>query len=198
MSQYPERFEVLMEGIAGGSSEEIRHACAEMRVRWKDAPVDALLSLKEKLRRLDMEHREAQVDELLISIAEKRPGPFTEIATEPGHPLWRASVEVLTMVGSAEYLDLFVSLLPLCRKKGLRDIVKAIGSFKGEKVVEALGPYLYSEDRDTFLEAALALKRTGGEKALYHLKGCFEAKRRGYSEDASIIEDLIADMGQAA
>ena len=191
------RFEDLAEMIKSGSGEQLRNSCAEAARLWKDAPVDALLSLKEQLGRLDLEEREAQLDAALVEIAEKRIDPFTTIATQPGHPLWRAAVEVLSMAGAPDSLDLFISLLPLSPKKDLKELIRAIGCYRGDKVVKAVAPYLDTDDEGEFFEAVFALKRDGGSEAVRHLKGCLAKRRQGGSEMSTVIEAVIQEIAAA-
>jgi len=189
-----DRFELVMEAVTNGTVAEMRSACEELIRAWKDVPVEPLLSLKEQFHRLDLEHREAHIDEALISIAEKRPGPFTSIATEPAHPLWRPAVEVLSMAGDPGYMDLFISLLPMCPRKNLKDLVRAIGNYRDAAVVEALRPYLSSEDEGVFFEAVTAFKRNGGPGAAMYLKKCLDVKRREGSLTVSVLESVIQEM----
>lgn len=186
--------ERLVENIRTGDTDVLVRSCAEVLRLWKSAPVEKLLSLKEQFRKLDMEHREAHLEELLVSIAEKRPGPFTAIVTEPGHPLWRPALEVLALLDGDDYLDLFVSLIPLCPDKELVGLVKAIGSYRCSKSAMALTGLLSSENDEVFLEAALALKRCGGPAVLRSLKDTLEKKRAQGSPMASIVEALIREL----
>ena len=195
MTVHKDRFENLMEMIKGGSARELHDSCAEIARLWKHAPAEDLLSLKKQLRRLDLEERESYLDAALVDIAVKRMEPFAAIATQPGHPLWRAAVEVLSMAGAPDSLDLFISLLPLCPKKNLRDILRAIGCYSGEKVVGAVAPYLNSEEEGVFFEAVLALKKSGGPEALRYLKGSLAARRMGGSEMSTVLEAVIEEIG---
>jgi len=192
-----DRFEELMETIRAGSARDLHDACAEVSRLWKDAPVDGLLSLKEQFRRLDLEERESILDVALIEIADRRQEPFTVIATQPDHPLWRPAVEVLSMAGVPDCLDLFIRLLPLCPKKNIKDLLRAIGCYNDRKAVEAVAPFLCAEDEGVFFEAVLTLKRSDGPKAMEYLKGCLAARRRDGSEMATVLEAVIEEMGQA-
>jgi len=189
-----ERFEALMETITNGGRSEAREACDELMRLWKDAPVHALLALKEQFRKLDMESREAALDEALISIAERRPEPFTAIATDPSQPLWRQAVDVLAMLGGEAYLDLFISLLPLCPRRNLKDLAAAIGCFRGAKVAEALSPYLDTDDEALFQEVVLALKRSGAPEAVELMKARISSPGVDASDKRSFIEAVIREM----
>jgi hypothetical protein len=197
MATDADRFENLMEKIKGGNTRELQGACSDIARLWKEAPVSGLLSLKEQFHRLGLEEREAHLDAALIEVALRKPGPFTNVATEPGHPLWRAAVEVLSMVAAPEYLDLFISLLPLCPGKDLKELVRAIGCYDGPKVVGAVSPYLGSDDEGLFFEAVLALKRSGGAEAVGLLKECLAARRQGGSEMTTVLEGVIEEMAAA-
>ncbi len=188
------RYEELVEVIKGGDAIGLQGACEQLVLSYKDVPAERLLALKEQLHRLDLEHREAYVEEALVSIAEKRPGPFRAIATDPEHPQWRQAVEVLSLVGDPQYLDLFISLLPLAERRGLLELVRAVGRFVGPKVVEALAPFLKEDDEALFFEALMAVKRSGGKEALAALKEALEVKRREASPDASVIENVIGEL----
>src|SRR5512143_2693057 len=153
------KYESLIEAIKGDDADWLHGACEQLVLSYRDVPAEPLLALKEQLHRLDMGHREAYVDEALISIAEKRPGPFRAIVNEPGNPHWGAAVEVLSMVGSLEYLDLFISLLPLSGRRGQLDLVRAIGRYTGPKVVETLSQFLKEDDESLFFEALMGLRR---------------------------------------
>jgi HEAT repeat protein len=188
------KYEALLEAIKGGDAGGLQGACEQLLLKYKDMPAEPLLALKEQLHRLDLEHREAYVEEALISIAEKRPGPFRAIATEPGHPQWRQAVEVLSMVGEPEYLDLFISLLPLTDRRGQLELVRAIGRYTGPKVVEALARFLKEDDESLFFEALMAVKMSGGRDAVAALKDALEHKRRESSPDATVIEGVIKEL----
>lgn len=189
-----DRHENLMEVVKGGTAREVQDACAELAHAWKDAPVESLLALKEQFHKLDIEDREAHLDSALITIAEKRPAPFTAIATEPGHPLWRPTVEVLSLVGSSDYLDLFISLLPISPKKNITDLLKAIGCYSCNKVVSAAGPYLGSDDERVFMEAVLTIKRCGGPDAIKLLRESLADRRRKGSEMSTVLEAVLEEM----
>lgn len=188
------KYEALLEMIKGGDSGVLQSACEQLVLSYRDVPAEPLLALKEQLHRLDLEHREAYVEEALISIAEKRPGPFRTIATDPGHPQWRQAVEVLSMVGEPDYLELFISLLPRVDRRGQLELVRAIGRFTGPRVVEALARFLKEEDEALFFEALMAVKRSGGREAAAALKEALDIKRRESSPDASVIERVIKEM----
>lgn len=188
------RMDESIEGIRSGPADELRSCCEDIIRLWRTAPVDELLSLKEQFRKLGMENREASLEEALISIAEKRPEPFTRVVTEPGHPLWRPALEVLSMVGNKEYLELFISLLPLCPKKDLCDLVRAIGCFDCARAVEALKGLLDSQEEPVALEAVLALKRCGAGNVAEEAR---EALRESLSKGtpmASVVEAVLKDM----
>jgi hypothetical protein len=188
------KYEALIEAIKGGDAEGLHGACEQLVLSYKDVPAEPLLALKEQLHRLDMGHREAYVEEVLISIAEKRPDPFLAIATEPGHPLWGVAVEVLSMVGAPEYLDMFIKLLPLAPRRGRLDLVRAIGRYTGPKVVDALAHYLKEEDEPLFFEALMALRADGGPEAMKALREALEVKRREASPDAVVIERVLKEL----
>ncbi len=197
MTEGVNSYDDLIETIKGGDAREFHGACERAMRVWKGVPVEGLLALKEQFHKLELEDRESHLDEALISIAEKRPGPFTEIATEPGHPLWRPSVEVLSLVGDAGYFDLFMSLLPLCPVKDLPYLIRAIGCYDGPKVVRALAPYLASDSDGVAYEALRAMKRIGGAEALRCLKEGLAKKSREGSEMTSVFEVVVRELEDA-
>jgi len=188
------RFEDLFEAIKGGDGRELRQACEKVLLGWRDVPVEPLLGLKDQFHRLELEDRESCLDEALVSIAEKRPAPFTQIVTEPAHPLWRPAVEVLSLVGDMHYLELFLSLLPLCPRKNLPFLIRGIGRYDSPKVVPALAPFLASDGEGIFFEVLLAMRRIGGVEALRCLReGCMLKRREG-SEMAAVLENVVREM----
>ncbi len=183
-----------LENIRTGDTDALVESCAALLRLWRSAPVEELLSLKEQFRRLDMEHREAHVEELLVSIAEKRPGPFMVIANDPGHPLWRPTLEVLALLDGDENLELFISLIPLCSRKELVELVKAIGCYRCSTATKALTGLLYTDDEEVFLETVLALKRCGGTNALGALKNTLVKKRSEGSRMVFVLEAIIKEL----
>jgi HEAT repeat protein len=186
--------ESLLEQLKGGDTETLISACDELLRSWRAAPVEELLLLKEQFRRLNLEHREAHVEELLVSIAEKRPAPFTAIITQPDHPLWRPALEVLSLLADNQYLDLFITLLPVCPKKELPELVKAIGCYRCDKAAHALESLLDTDDDTVFMESVLALRRCGGQEAVAPLKEALYNKRREGSELASVVEAVLKEI----
>lgn len=191
------RIEDIIEGIRAGSAEELNACCDELRRMWRSAPVDELLSLKEQFRKLGMEHREAFLEEALISIAEKRPEPFVTIATDPGHPLWRPALEVLSMLDNPAYLDLFISLIPLCPEKDMYELVQAISRPGTGKSVEALSGMLATADEPLAMDIVLALKRCGGGEMAEAVKNALRKKLTKGSNMQSVIEAVLTDMENA-
>jgi HEAT repeat protein len=188
------RFENLFEAIRSGETKDLHFACEEVMRMWKDVPVEPLLALKTQLQKMEMEQREANLDEALISVAEKRPGPFVKIASEPEHPLWRACLDILSMLDDASYLDLFISLLPACPKKQLVDLIRAIGRFRDKKAVRAVSGYLLDSDEGVFFEAVMALKGSGEREALKSLKNCLLVKRREDAYSKNVLEEVVSEM----
>ncbi|MBI5694271.1 MAG: hypothetical protein HZC51_00825 [Nitrospirae bacterium] len=198
MIEYAEKFEDIFETMKGGDTRELATACDLVVRSWKDVPVEPLLALKALFSKVGLEDREAHIDEALASIAEKRPEPFTKIATEPESPLWLSAVEVLSLTGDEEYLDLFVSLLPLCPKRKLPGLVRSIGRYRCAKAAEAVSPYLNSSDEALFFEALLSLEDDGGPEALACLRAARDARRREGSEMAAVLERVVEKMERAA
>jgi HEAT repeat protein len=197
MTEGTGKFENLFEAIRSGDTRDLHVACDEVTRLWKEVPVEPLLALKTQLQKMEMEQREANLDEALISVAEKRPGPFVKIASEPEHPLWRACMDVLSMEGDASYLDLFISLLKVCPKKQLVDLIRAIGRFRDEKAVRAVSAYLSDKDEGVFFETVMALKGSGEMEALKSLKDCLLARCREDDYSISVMEEVIREMERA-
>jgi len=186
--------EALLEQVKSGDTDTLIAACDKLLRGWRSAPVEELLLLKEQFRKLNLEHREAHVEELLVSIAEKRPGPFTTIVTQPDHPLWRPALEVLSLLEDDQYLDLFIRLLPMCPKKELPELVKAIGCYRCENAAHALESLLGSDDDAVFMESVLALRRCGGPGAAGPLRAALDNKRREGSAMASVVEAVLREI----
>ena len=108
--------------------------------------------------------------------------------------LWRPAVEVLSMVGTPEYLDLFITLLPLCPPRGLKDLLRAVGRYRGPKAVRSLGPYLKACGEEIFFEVVMALKRDGSQEALAYIREGLESKRREGSAISSVLEAVLTEM----
>lgn len=187
-------FDGLMEAVRSGSPEELHDACDEIINRWRVAPVVELLALKQQFAKLGMEHREAHLEEALISVAEKRPGPFTAVASDPAHPAWRAAIEVLSMLDDEEYLDLFISLIPSCPEKELCDLVRAIAMFRCEAAVDALKGMLKNADGSVMLESVLALKRCGLPGMTASIREILDKRLSNGTDAASMVEAVLSDM----
>jgi len=185
-----DRYEALLEALRSGSPSETLMACEELIRLWKEVPVEELLLLKNRFGKLGLDDREARLDEALVSIAEKRPAPFTEIVTVPDHPLWPEAVDVLSMLGCEDFLELFISLLPSCPEKSLVHLIRAIGCYRENKVVESLARYLRSDDEEVFMEAVLAIKRCGGPQALGILQ---DVRRSRNGSDIGRILDVVIE-----
>lgn len=197
MTGYAEKYEDLFETLRGGDMRELVSACDTVVRSWREVPVEPLLNLKAVFGKVGMEDREARLDEALASVAEKRPDPFTKLATEPDNPLWLPAVEVLSLTGDEEYLDLFISLLPLCPRRKLPGLVRSIGRYRVAKSSEAIAPYLYSGDDDLFFEALLAVEGDGGTDALRCLKDAFGSRQRDGSEMAGVIGRVVDRLERA-
>jgi hypothetical protein len=183
----------ILQGIRTGEKTELPGYSSRIRMLWKDIPVAPLLKLKDQLNKMGMEDREAFLDEALISVASRRPGPFREIALAPSHPLWNSAAEILSEAGMPEDLDLLIGLIPEIQKKNLPDLVRAIGRFRKVKAVKAISPYLLSEDESAAFEAATALRDNGGPRALKLLKGALRMKRAGGARPV-MLEAIIREM----
>ena len=187
------RFEAVFETIKSGDALARRAACEEVVRSWRDVPLEPLLVLKGQFGRMGLEHHEANLDEALVSVCERRPTPFLTLATDPANICWAAAVEVLSLVGGPEYLDLFISLLPLVGKKGVLELIRAIERYTGPKAAAAVGPLVLSDDEEVFIEAALALKKIGGEEAVRRLKDGLQNKKGG-SENAGLLTCLLDEL----
>ena len=155
------------------------------------------MSLKDQLAKMGLEQREAVLQEALISVALRRPGPFREIASQPSHPLWNAAAEILSEAGMPEDLDLLIGLIPDIPRKNLPDLVRAIGRFRTERAVEAISPYLLSEDESAAFEAATALRDDGGPAALALLKEALRIRKAGGGRPA-MLEVIVREMERKA
>lgn len=188
------KFDNLFETIRSGETRELHFACEEVMRQWKEVPVEPLLALKTQFQKMELEQREANLDEALISVCEKRPGPFIEIAKAPGHPLWRACVDVLSMVDNASNLELFVTLLPDCPKRQLPDLIRAIGRFRESGAVKAVARYLTDSDEGVFFETVMALKGSGEKEALESLKECLKVKSKEGAYSKTVLEEAVREM----
>ena len=188
LSRNVERF---AEAFRTGDAAGIQDACEGVMRAWKDIDVIPLLALKEQLTKIGLEQRAAHLEEALISVAEKRPGPFLELAEDPGGRLWRSAVEVVSMSGEPAFFDVLVRQAATCRKKSLPDIIAALGRYGGRSV-EALSGYLENDDDGIFHDAVLALKESGREGQA-RLGEALERFRAEGSERASVIEAVLSE-----
>lgn len=154
-----------IETIISGGGDEAREACNFICLNWKSAPVDKLLELKKRLGRLGMENREARLDESLSCIAEKLPEPFMEVAREFTHPCWKQAVEIITAAKVESCHDTLVSMLPICNRKDLPPLIRAVGSLSSPKAYDALLPYMLSNDKEIVAETVYSLMDSGGKSA---------------------------------
>ncbi|MGC2423427.1 MAG: hypothetical protein WA666_03620 [Nitrospirota bacterium] len=192
------RMERILEGIRTGSQPELSRYCYEIITHWKDIPVTPLLSLKDQLAKIGLEQREAVLQEALISVALRRPGPFREITSKPSHPLWSAAAEILSETGIPEDLDLLIGLIGHIPRKNLPDLVRAIGRFRTERAVEAISPYLLSEDESAAFEATVALRDDGGRAALTMLKEALRIIKASGGGRPVMLEAIVRDMERKA
>ncbi|HLB25290.1 MAG TPA: hypothetical protein VJM83_03055 [Nitrospirota bacterium] len=184
----------MLEAVRMGGPEELREACAEIVRSWRDAPVKDLLALKEQFRKMDMEERESVLDEALISVAEKRPGPFTEIVRDPEAPLWRPAAEVLSGARDPRHLELFVSLLPACPRKSVETLIRAVGRYRDPVALAAVKEYLHDADEGVMLEAVMAVREAGGSEGVGYLREALENARRGSAGNVPVLEGVIREM----
>jgi hypothetical protein len=183
----------ILEGIRTGKKTELPGYSSRIRLLWKVIPVTPLLTLMQQLGKMGMVDREAFLQEALISVALKRPGPFREIASRPSHPLWNAAAEIISDTGDPEDLDLLIGLIPDIRKKNLPDLIRAIGCFRTERAVKAVSPYLLSDDESAAFEAATALRDNGSPCALASLKEALRINRASGSA-RRMFEAIIREM----
>jgi hypothetical protein len=183
----------ILEGIRTGEKTELPGYSARIRTLWKDIPVAPLLSLKGQLNKMGMVDREAFLQEALISVASRRPGPFREIASKPSHPLWSAAAEIISDTGHQEDLDLLIGLIPDIQGKNLPDLVRAIGRFRTERAVKAISPYLLSDDESAAFEAATALRDNGSPRALRLLKEALRIKKASGGA-RHMLEAIVGEM----
>jgi HEAT repeat protein len=183
----------ILEGIRTGGKTELPGYSSRIRLLWKDIPVEPLLSLKEQLGKMGMADREAFLQEALISVASKRPGPFREIASMPSSPLWNAAAEIISDAGYPEDLDILIGLIPDIQKRNLPDLIRAIGRFRAERAVKAISPYLLSDDDSTAFEAATALRDNGSPRALASLKEALRITRAS-GGSRHMFEAIVREM----
>jgi HEAT repeat protein len=189
--------EAIIDGIRTGEKTELPGYSSRIRIHWKDIPVAPLLSLKDQLNKMGMEDREAFLDEALISVALRRPGPFREIASKPSNPLWNAAAEILSEANIPEDLDLLIRLLPDIPGKSLPDLVRAIGRFRTERAVEAISSYLLSEDESAAFEAATALRDNGSPRAVTMLKEALRINRAARGA-RPVLEAIVRELEKKA
>ena len=187
-----ERFETIAEVFRAGDMKDLPGVCDKVIRNWKDIPLEPLIELKLQLARLGLEHREAHLDEALISIAEKRPGPFSDIASNTDHPLWKPVVEIMSMCESRNFKEQLLSLLPGCPKRCLEDLIRAISRFGNS--AESVWPYLMDEDEGVFLEAVMAVRGAGGPESVRRLKEAMERKKREGSPSARVLEAVLQEL----
>ena len=187
-----ERFEIIAEAFRVGDMKDLPGVCDKVIRNWKDIPVEPLLELKLQLARLGLEHREAHLDEALISIAEKRPGPFSDIASNTDHPLWKPAVEIMSMCENPDFQEQLLSLLPGCPKRCLGDLIRAIS--RSGSSAESVWPYLMDEDEGIFLEAVMAVREAGGPESVRRLKEAITQKKREGSPSARVLEAVLQEL----
>ncbi len=187
-----ERFKNIAEAFRVGDMKDLPGVCDKIIRNWKDIPLEPLIELKQQLARLGLEHREAHLDEALISIAEKRPGPFSEIASDTDHPLWKPVVEIMSMCENRDFQEQLLSLLPGCPKRCLEDLIRAISRCGNS--AESVWPYLMDEDEGVFLEAVMAVRGAGGPESVRRLKEAMERKKREGSPSARVLEAVLQEL----
>jgi hypothetical protein len=172
--------------------KDLPGVCDKIIRNWKDVPLEQLIELKQQLARLGLEHREAHLDEALISIAEKRPGPFSGIAADTDHPLWKPAVELMSMCDNPDFCKQLLSLLPGCPKRCLEDLIRAISRCGNS--AEYVWPYLMDEDEGVFLEAVMAVREAGGPESVMWLKEAMAQKKREGSPAARVLEAVLQEL----
>jgi hypothetical protein len=185
-------FEGIAEAFRAGDMRELPGVCDMVIRRWKDIPLEPLIELKVQLARLGLEHREAHLDEALISIAEKRPGPFSDIASNPDHPLWKPAIEIMSMCENSYFKEQLSSLLPVCPKRCLGDLIRAIS--RCGNGAESVWPFLMDEDEGVFLEAVMAVREAGGPESVRRLKEAMAQKKREGSPSARVLEAVLQEL----
>lgn len=185
-------FEGIAEAFRAGDMRELPGVCDMVIRRWKDIPLEPLIELKVQLARLGLEHREAHLDEALISIAEKRPGPFSGIASNPDHPLWKPAIEIMSMCENRYFKEQLSSLLPVCPKRCLGDLIRAIS--RCGNGAESVWPFLMDEDEGVFLEAVMAVREAGGPESVRRLKEAMAQKKREGSPSARVLEAVLQEL----
>jgi len=186
------RFEHIAEAFRVGDMKDLPGVCDKVIRNWKDIPLDPLIELKMQLSRLGLEHREAHLDEALISIAEKRPGPFSDIASNTDHPLWKPVVEIMSMCENRNFQEQLLALLPGCPKRCLEDLIRAIS--RSGSSAESVWPYLMDEDEGVFLEAVMAVRGAGGPESVRRLKEAMAQKKREGSPSARVLEAVLQEL----
>ena len=187
-----ESFENVAEAFRAGDMKDLPGVCDRVIRNWRDIPLEPMLELKLQLARLGLEHREAHLDEALISIAEKRPDPFSEIASSTDHPLWRPAVEIMSMCENRGFQEQLISLLPACPKRCLEDLIRAIG--RSGNSADSIWPYLMDEDEGVFLEAVMAVREAGGPESVRRLKEAMVQKKRVGSPSARVLEAVLQEL----
>jgi len=187
-----DRFENIAEAFRTGDMKDLPAVCDRVIRNWKDIPLEPLIELKLQLARLGLEHREAHLDEALISVAEKRPAPFTLIASNTDHPLWKPVVEIMSMCENRNFQEQLLSLLPGCPKRCLEDLIRAIS--RSGSSAESVWPYLMDEDEGVFLEALMAVREAGGPESIRLLKEAMAQKRREGSPSARVLEAVLQEL----
>jgi len=187
-----ERLENIAEAFRVAEMKELPGVCDRVIRNWKDIPVEPLLELKLKLARLGLEHREAHLDEALVSVAEKRPEPFSAIASDTDHPLWKPAVEIMSLSENPKFQDQLLSLLPDCPKRSLGDLIRAIS--RSGKNAESIWPYLMDEDEGVFLEAVMAVRGAGGQESVRRLKDAMAQKKKEGSPSARVLEAVLHEI----
>ena len=190
-----ERFGHVLESIKSGTGAELQQACEGLILGWREAPVHQLLALKKQLERLGLEQRESMLEEALISVAEKRPEPFLELAADPSGPLWDQAVEVLSMLADPSVLELLLPLEDKCTDKELPAFVRALGNFNDSRALEVLQRFLRSNEDHMFIEALMALRRAGGPAALAHIKAALMQRGNSVAASSEILKAVIAELG---
>jgi len=189
-----DRYESLLEKLRIGSPTETLDACESLILMWKEVPIEELLLLKNRFAKLGLDDREARLDEALMSIAERRPAPFTEIIMNPDHSLWSEAVEIVSMLGCMDHFELFLSLMPGCPTNRLADLVRAVGYYRDNRAAEGIAKCLNTHDENVFMEAVLALRRCGGREGLEKLR---EARNSRFGNELSLMLDTVIEEMEA-